>query len=57
MKFTPADVDAAAADLVRSAAKFSNNPPHSLAVIVGKHGIAHRRPDGVYVLPITALKP
>ena len=57
MKFNPADVDAAAADLVRIAAKFSNNPPRSLAVIVGKHGIAHRRTDGVYVLPITALKP
>lgn len=24
---------------------------------VGKHGIAHRREDGVYVLPLTSLKP
>ena len=53
----PADVDAAVADLVRIAAKFVHNPPRSLAVVVGKQGIAHRRKDGVYVLPITALKP
>ena len=57
VKFNPADADAAAADLVRIAAKFTRNPPRSLAVVVGKHGIAHRRPDGVYVLPITALRP
>ena len=57
VKFNPADVDAAAADLVRIAAKFVHNPPRSLAVVVGKQGIAHRRKDGVYVLPITALKP
>ena len=57
VKLNPADVDAAAADLVRIAAKFTRNPPRSLAVVVGKQGIAHRRADGVYVLPITALKP
>ena len=57
VKFNPADVDAAAADLVRIAAKFVHNPPRSLAVVVGKQGIAHQRKDGVYVLPITALKP
>ena len=57
VKFNPADVDAAAADLVRIAAKFIRNPPRSLAVVVGKQGIVHRRKDGVYVLPITALRP
>lgn len=57
VKFNPADIDDAAADLVRIASKFKNHPPRSLAVIVGKHNIAHRRPDGVYVLPLTALKP
>lgn len=51
------DVDEAAHDLVRIAAKFTHNPPRALAVVVGKQGIAHRRPDGVYVLPLTALKP
>ena len=57
VKFNPADVDAAAAELVRIAGKFTNNPPRSLAVVVGKQGFAHRRADGVYVLPIAALRP
>ena len=34
-----------------------HNPPTSLSVVVGKSGIAHRREDGVYVLPITSLRP
>ena len=33
------------------------HPPQSLAVIVGLSSAAYRRPDGVYVLPISALKP
>ena len=57
VKFNPDDVDAAAAELVRIAGKFTNNPPQSLAVVVGKQGFAHRRADGVYVLPIAALRP
>ncbi|MDD2456289.1 MAG: DUF4143 domain-containing protein [Kiritimatiellae bacterium] len=57
VKYNPADIDDAAAELVRVSAKFARNPPKSLAVVVGKHGIAHRRPDGVYVLPLTALRP
>ena len=36
---------------------FKHNPPTSLSVVVGKSGIAHRREDGVYVLPITSLRP
>jgi len=55
MKFNPADIDVAAEGLVRTAAKFQHNPPTALAVIVGKYGIAHRRPDGVYVIPISSL--
>ena len=36
---------------------FKRNPPTALAVVVGKSGLAYRRPeDGVYILPITALK-
>lgn len=35
----------------------SSRPPKSLAVVVGLAGAAYRRPDGVYVLPITALRP
>ena len=43
--------------LVRIASKFKHNPPTALGVIVGKSGLAYRRQeDGVYVLPLTALK-
>ena len=42
---------------MKTSKKFVHNPPKALAVIVGKHGIAHRREDGVYVLPLTSLKP
>ena len=56
VKLDPGQVDEAAAALVRIAAKFKHNPPTSLAVIVGKSGLAYRRKeDGVYVLPITCL--
>ena len=48
--------DDAAARLVAIASRFVHNPPRSLAVVVGVHGIAHRRNDGVYVLPVAALK-
>ena len=57
VKLNPGDVDDAAANLKRIASVFRHNPPSSLAVVVGKSGIAHRRDDGVYVLPITALRP
>ena len=56
IKLNPADADEAAAHLLSIASRFVHNPPRSLAVVVGVHGIAHRRPDGVYVLPLTALK-
>jgi hypothetical protein len=50
-------VDEAATTLVKIASKFKRNPPTALAVVVGKSGLAYRRQeDGVYVLPITALK-
>ena len=55
VKLNPADVDEAAAGLLSVASRFVRNPPRSLAVVVGVHGIAHRRSDGVYVLPLTAL--
>lgn len=57
VKLNPNQVDDAAAALVALTAKFVRHPPRSLAVVVGKSGIAYRRKeDGVYVLPITALK-
>ena len=57
VKLNPADVDEAAAKLKKVASIFRHNPPTSLSVVVGKSGIAHRREDGVYVLPITSLRP
>ena len=50
-------VEEAASTMLKVAALFKNNPPKALSVIVGTTGDAYRRPDGVYVLPITALKP
>ena len=56
IKLDPAQIDEAARTLVRIASKFTHNPPRSLAVIVGKSGLAYRREeDGVYIIPITAL--
>ena len=55
VKLNPADAEDAAQRLKKLAAKFVHNPPRSLAVVVGVHGIAHRRGDGVYVLPLTSL--
>lgn len=57
VKLNPAQADEAAANLKKIAAVFKHNPPASLAVVVGKSGMAYRRDDGVYVLPITMLKP
>lgn len=34
-----------------------DNPPKVLCVICGMSNMAYKRPDGVYVMPITALKP
>lgn len=52
--------DAAAKNLLgvqRRIAEKGGQPPQSLAVVVGLAGAAYQRPDGVYVLPVTALKP
>ena len=38
-------------------AEKGGHPPRSLAIIVGLSNAAYRRRDGVYVLPITTLKP
>ncbi len=44
-------------DIQRRVAETGGQPPQSLAIVVGLSSAAYRRPDGVYVLPITALKP
>ena len=56
VKLNPAQVDEAAANLLKISSMFQHKPPTAMAVIVGKSGIAYRREDGVYVLPITVLK-
>ena len=49
-------VDAAAKSLLKVAEKLENKPAF-LAVVSGTAPIPLKRPDGVYVLPLTALKP
>ena len=56
IKMNPQDVDEAAAGLVEISKKFVRKPPRALAVVVGKSGLARRRDDGVYVLPLTLLR-
>lgn len=51
------DVDQAAAALLKLADRAdTGQPPLALTVVTG-FGFAHRRPDGVNVVPLTALKP
>lgn len=49
-------VDAAAKNLLNVADKLENKPSF-LAVVSGTAPIPLKRPDGVYVLPLTSLKP
>ena len=44
-------------DVRRHIAAKGGHPPQALAIVVGLSSAAYRRPDGVYVLPVTALKP
>ena len=54
-------IEAAAKSLLDIKSQFeadrSSRPPKALAIVVGLAGAAYRRPDGVYVLPITSLRP
>lgn len=53
-------IDAAAEGLLKIKASFEEKgdvPPKIMVVICGLTSAAYRRPDGVYVVPITALKP
>ena len=53
-------IDSAAENLLKIKSimeKEGDNPPKFLCVICGLSGIAYRRDDGVYVVPITMLKP
>lgn len=61
VKLSDAKVDDAAANLLALRAKVMSNgaarasEPAFLAVVVGKGGLAYRRPDGVCVIPIATL--
>lgn len=54
-------IDEAAKNLLNIAQKFEDGtktrPPAALCVVCGLSNAAYRRPDGVYVVPLTALKP
>ena len=54
-------IDAAAQSLLYIRKEFSDDPkgkpPAALCVLCGMANAAYRRPDGVFVVPITALKP
>lgn len=53
-------VDAASSSLLALSRSFEENgdcPPSVLAVICGMSSAVYRRPDGVYVVPVTALRP
>ena len=53
-------IDAAAAELISVRDDIANQkdgvPPSVLCVICGMSNAAYQRPDGVFVVPITALK-
>ncbi|AGI47751.1 putative ATPase (AAA+ superfamily) [Thermoplasmatales archaeon BRNA1] len=49
-------IDSAASKLIGLSAQFEE-PPRFLCVICGMSNAAYRRPDGVYVVPITMLGP
>jgi len=53
--------DAAAANLLAIRDALANephaHPPQSLIVILGRSAAAYTRPDGVHVVPISALRP
>lgn len=55
VKLGEASVDAAAANLLRVAAKVVRAP--TALIVITPTGIAHRRKDGVFVIPLTVLGP
>lgn len=61
IKLGASQIEAAARNLLNIAESFSKDPkgkePSALCVICGMSSAAYRRPDGVYVVPITALRP
>lgn len=60
IKLGAGEIDTGAKNLLKISHDFELDPkakkPQSLCVICGMSNAAYRRPDGVYVVPITALK-
>ena len=61
IKLGASQIDKAAENLLKTERKIrednAENAPAFLAVICGLSNAAYRRKDGVYVIPLTALKP
>lgn len=59
-KLGAGEIDAGASNLLKISAEFDEDPkskkPQALCVVCGMSNAAYRRPDGVYVVPITSLK-
>lgn len=60
IKLGAGEIDSGAENLLQISREFDSDPnakkPQSLCVICGMSNAAYRRPDGVYVVPITSLK-
>lgn len=60
IKLGAGEIDAGASNLLRISNEFAEDPkakkPQALCVVCGMSNAAYRRPDGVYVVPITSLK-
>lgn len=59
IKLGPGQIDAAAENLLALRRVFDRegNPPSVMCVVCGMSGHSYRRPDGVHVVPITAMRP
>ncbi|MGN0709268.1 MAG: ATP-binding protein, partial [Anaerovoracaceae bacterium] len=60
VKLGAGEIDAAAENLLKISREFEADPkakePQALCVVCGMTNAAYRRPDGVYVVPITSLR-
>ena len=60
IKLGAGQIDAAAANLLKLRAQIADEPqgkpPVVCAVVCGMANAAYKRPDGVFVVPLTALK-
>lgn len=61
IKLGASQIDSAAENLLKISGSFAKDPkgkgPSALCVVCGLSNAAYMRPDGVYVVPLTALRP